>query len=143
MKRVLASVVLAAVAAACGIGPHDDRPSEVKAAAAKAPAVKSDASGDAQRRADYLSKIEVTKVTAHKGTGAFNKPIGVVNGEVKNTGDSSLDEVQVTIYFLDASGKAVHEDTYHPVLVGGFGDHSPLKPNYALKFADVKFSSSK
>jgi len=151
-------VVALAFSGACMVSPRDDRPAEVKAAAEKGPATKSDTSGDDRLRADYLSKVSVSKITAHKGSEA----IGVVDGEVKNTGDRSLDEVEVTIYFLDRDGKAVHEDTYHPVLVGGFRKTAPLRPNYALKFGggfrnvpdewsgnvsvkvtDVKFTSDK
>jgi len=132
MKRMVL-LPLVAITFACYLPPHDDRPAEVKAAADKQPAAKSDTSGDVRARADYLSKVTVRKVVASKATNT-PEPVGFVDGEVKNTGDRSLDEVQVTIYFLDRNGKVIHEDTYHPLLVGGFLDQLPLKANYAIKF---------
>lgn len=60
------------------------------------------------------------------------------SGEVQNTGDRSLDEVEITIYFLDSSGRAVHEKTYRPVMVSEYSfdpdRNQPLKPGYSRKF---------
>jgi hypothetical protein len=60
-----------------------------------------------------------------------------VFGEVKNNGDRSLSQVEITIYCLNRDGKAVFEKAYHPVLVSslGFGsDNQPLKPGYSRQF---------
>jgi hypothetical protein len=40
-----------------------------------------------------------------------------VFGKVKNTGDRTLKEVEITIYCLVPDGKPVFEKTYRPVLV--------------------------
>jgi hypothetical protein len=81
----------------------------------------------------YLSKVLVSKVSVSKselgGTGVF--------GEVKNSGDRMLKEVEITIYCLGPDGKPVFEKTYHPVLVTemSFGDsNQPLKPGYSRQF---------
>jgi len=83
--------------------------------------------------AAYLSKVLVSHVTVGKSvldeTGAF--------GEIKNTGDRTLKEVEITVYCLGADGKPVFEKTYDPVLVSGlsFGDSGqPLKPGYCRQF---------
>lgn len=61
-----------------------------------------------------------------------------VLGEVKNAGDRTLNEVQIAVYCLNASGEPVYEDHFHPVLVVAspfsIEDNKPLKPGYARKF---------
>lgn len=83
--------------------------------------------------AAYLSSVNVRNVSVSKTTlgddGVF--------GEVKNLGDRTLKEVEITIYCQDSEGKTVFEKKYHPVLVSdlGFGDsNQPLKPSYARPF---------
>jgi hypothetical protein len=95
------------------------------------------ASGDSmsgvRSRSEYLSKVVVrdTKV----GKSVLDEK--GVWGEVKNGGDSTLDRVEITIFFLDSAGKPVHEMTYPAVLVSEYslsGDNTPLKPGYSRKF---------
>jgi hypothetical protein len=60
-----------------------------------------------------------------------------VFGEIKNVGDRTLTEVELTVYCLGADGQPVFEQTYHPVVASdmSFGDAGePLKPNYSRKF---------
>jgi hypothetical protein len=57
-----------------------------------------------------------------------------VEFKLKNKGDRTLKEVEVTVYFKDASGAIIAEENYHPVLVTKYSfsgsDNKPLKPNY-------------
>jgi hypothetical protein len=81
----------------------------------------------------YFDKIEVRNI--HLGT-SFLGEIGVF-GEIKNNGDRTLKEVEVTTYCLDRNDKIVFEKTYHPVLVSEYSfmsDNTPLKPNYSRRF---------
>ena len=56
-------------------------------------------------------------------------------GEIKNTGDRTLSEVEIKVYYLDNQGQTIYEDTYHPVLVSSWSsDSKSLKPNYSEKF---------
>lgn len=58
-----------------------------------------------------------------------------VFGEIKNTGNRTLTEVEITIYYLDEYGNTIYEDTFHPVLVSRWSSgNKPLKPNYSEKF---------
>lgn len=60
-----------------------------------------------------------------------------VFGEIKNSGDKVLKEVEVTILCLGADGKPVFEKTYRPVFVSELGfsrDNTPLKPGYSRQF---------
>jgi hypothetical protein len=81
----------------------------------------------------YIDKVKITKLEVAK---AVLGELGVF-GEIKNLGNRSLEEVEITIYFLDKDGKPIFEETHHPVLVSkySFGDRNkPLKPNYTRKF---------
>jgi len=82
---------------------------------------------------EYLSKIVVRKVEV--GSTEFDKP-GVF-GEIKNTGEKTLKEVEITIFCLDKDSKPIFEKTSYPVLVtelGMVGDNQPLKPGYSKPF---------
>lgn len=81
----------------------------------------------------YFDKIEVRNI--HLGTD-FLGTIGVF-GEIKNNGDRTLKQVEITTYCLDKNDKVVFEKTFHPVLVSEYSfmsDNTPLKPNYSRRF---------
>jgi len=89
----------------------------------------------------YAAKIQVAGLER----GNAKKENARITGTIKNGGDKALDEVELTVYFLDDDGKAVFEDgkarpsfskTY-PVLVNSDqpGDHrAPLKPGETRAF---------
>lgn len=80
----------------------------------------------------YMSKVKLTGIriseTVLGDKGVF--------GEVKNTGDKPLKEVEIIIYGLDRSGKRVFEEKHSPVYTGGWlsDDDDILRPNYSEKF---------
>ena len=81
----------------------------------------------------YTDKVLVRNISVGKSVlgepGAF--------GEVKNSGERSLKEVEITILCLGKDGKPVFEKKSYPVLVGGlsFGKSGePLKPGYSRQF---------
>lgn len=81
----------------------------------------------------YFDKIEVRNI--HLGAD-FLGTVGVF-GEIKNNGDRTLKEVEITTYCLDKNEKVVFEKTFHPVLVSEYSfmsDNTPLKPNYSRRF---------
>jgi hypothetical protein len=61
-----------------------------------------------------------------------------VFGEIKNVGDRTLSEVEITVYCLDAQGQPISENTFHPVHEGASGwstrSYMPLRPHYAQGF---------
>lgn len=113
----------------------DPRPAEVQAAAARATPVTSGEQQSSVDRAAYLPKVipRNVKSSAYEHLG---KHMAFVSGEIKNTGDKTVDEAEITVYFLDSVGKRVHEDRYHPVAVSyGSGETSvPLRPNYTRQW---------
>ncbi len=62
-----------------------------------------------------------------------------VNFKLKNKGNRTLKEVDVTVYFKDANGTIIAEETYYPVLVTKYSDNKPLKPNYIWQLERNKF----
>lgn len=81
----------------------------------------------------YLGKISVKDITVGK---SILDEEGVF-GEIKNTGNRTLKEVEITVYALGKDGKPVWDDKFYPVLDSkfAFGDSAePLKPNYGRKF---------
>lgn len=78
----------------------------------------------------YRTMIELTNLKVAKSTldedGIF--------GSIKNTSNESFDKVQLTFYYLDSNGKAIHEETYHPILVSKYSLGPPLKANYTKEF---------
>lgn len=80
----------------------------------------------------YIDKVKILNLRVAEaqfgGLGVF--------GEIKNTGDKTLTEVEITIYFLDKNNKPIFEETYSPVFVTDFsiGENKPLRPNYSEKF---------
>jgi formylglycine-generating enzyme required for sulfatase activity len=90
----------------------------------------------------YAAKIEISDVKA----GEKNKGNARVTGRVKNAGDRVLDELELTVYYLDDDGKPLFEDgkarpcfsKAWPVLLNSdkAGDHrAPLKPGETRTFA--------
>ena len=90
----------------------------------------------------YAGKIEISGVMA----GEASKGNARVTGQVKNTGDRAIDELELTVYYLDDEGKPLFEDgkarpcfsKAWPVLLNSAqpGDHrAPLKPGEARAFA--------
>ncbi len=82
----------------------------------------------------YFTNIEVKNVKIGK---SFLNETGVF-GEIKNKGDKTLKEVEITTFCLDKEGKVVFEKNFHPVLVSehsfSFREQKPLKPNYSQTF---------
>ncbi|MEO6484686.1 MAG: hypothetical protein ABIO54_04175 [Pyrinomonadaceae bacterium] len=91
----------------------------------------------------YLANVSVSKVEVAKTI--LQEP-GVF-GELKNNGDRTLDQVEITIYLLNTQGNPVAEKKYAPVNESaqnfGMSDTSALKPKYSRKFGyDAKEAPS-
>lgn len=87
-----------------------------------------------QAREDYLKKVEITEFKTKRIDTYTEKQKPAYRVAVKNNGDRSLKEVEVTVYFLDKYGKRIFEDSYTIVLVSKFAmygrNNDPLKPGY-------------
>ncbi|MBM4031799.1 MAG: hypothetical protein FJ291_08455 [Planctomycetes bacterium] len=70
-----------------------------------------------------------------------------VEFKLRNRGNRTLKHVEVTVYFMDAAGKVISEEDYHPVLVSESSfvmeRGKPLKPNYIWQMERGKFYQAK
>ncbi|GGZ09824.1 DUF6694 family lipoprotein [Shewanella fodinae] len=83
---------------------------------------------------EYQDKIQLTEFTATRIDTYKNKAVPAVRIGLKNTGEKSLDKVQVTVYFQDHNGKTIFEKDYLPVLVNKYTtDKKPLKAGYVYE----------
>ena len=91
---------------------------------------------------EYIAKVILRNVTMGKSTTGKDG----VFGELKNTGNRTLDEVEITIYYLDKTGKPIYERKYSPVFVERLSfdpdTRQPLKPNYVREFGYTLHSPS-
>lgn len=97
---------------------------------------------DTKEKQAYLSKVSLYDLKAKYYETYLEKNVPGVEFKIKNKGDRTLKEVQVTVYFKDAKGTIIAEKQYHPVLVSeySFGrDNKPLKPNYIWQQERGKF----
>jgi hypothetical protein len=81
----------------------------------------------------YLPRVITRNVRVGQ---TYLDEVGVF-GEIKNTGDKTLKEVELLIYCLGPDGRPIFEKSYHPVNVSefSFGDaNQPLKPGYSRQF---------
>jgi hypothetical protein len=93
----------------------------------------------------YLSQVQLYDLSGKYYSTYRHDRMPGVDFKLKNMGDRSLDEVEVTVYFEDVEGSVIHEDSFHPVLVTKYSirDSKPLKPNYVWQMEKGKFYMSK
>jgi len=89
----------------------------------------------------YVGNLSLYDLQAKYYETYLDKRVPGVQFKLKNNGDRTLDKVEVTVYFKDASGSVVAEENFHPVLVTKYslGDNKPLKPNYIWQLDRGKF----
>jgi hypothetical protein len=129
----VASIASLNVADALGVPARLDAARHAAAAARRnAPESEVGAQNTQQPESAYASQVAVRNVSV--GTGALGD-LGAF-GEIKNLGDHTLQEVEITIYCLASDGKPVYEQKYYPVLKSAFSsnDSTALKPGYGRQF---------
>jgi len=97
---------------------------------------------DIKLKQEYLNKVALYDLKAKYYDTYLEKKVPGVEFKIKNKGDRTLKEVQVTVYFKDAKGVIIAEKEYHPVLVTIYsfgGNNKPLKPNYIWQQERGKF----
>ena len=69
-----------------------------------------------------------------------------VRFKLKNSGNRTLNRVDVRVVFLDNAGQPIGEEEYSPVLVSEYsfgGDNTPLRPNYIWQQEPNRFFTAK
>lgn len=81
----------------------------------------------------YIENVMLYDLKAKYHKTYLDERVPGVEFKIKNKGNRTLNEVEVTVYFKDAKGTIIAEEDYHPVLVTKYsfsGNNKPLKPNY-------------
>jgi len=93
-----------------------------------------DATTPSREAATYIAQnLEVYELEAKYFDSMLDGRVPGVTFKVKNNGNRTLNKVAVRVVFYDASGAAIAEEQYYPVLVSeySFGAaNTPLRPNY-------------
>jgi len=89
--------------------------------------------------AQYRGNILVEELRVFPAQTAFGESVIGLSGRIRNTGDRTLRQVQIIVYFLDDQGNEIGEKDFNPVLyfednLFG-GDDAPLRPNYIEDFS--------
>ncbi len=103
-------------------------------------------SGGVSPESKYIASfLELYEIDAKYMDSLLNGRVPGVLFKVRNKGDRTLSRVEVTVFFKDAQGKVIAEDSYAPVSVSSFslGDNKPLKPGYVWQMENGKFYSAK
>lgn len=94
-----------------------------------------------KEKQDYIDNVKLYDLRARYYDTYFDGKVPGVTFKLKNNGNRTLREVEVTVYFKDANGAIIFEEDYHPVLISeySFNDSKPLKPNYVWSMGKDKF----
>lgn len=102
---------------------------------------------DKSAEREYMSNnLELYDLSAKYMDSVLDGKVPGVLFKIRNTGDRSLDNVEVTVYFKDAQGNTIAEKDFNPVLVTEYAygrDNKPLKPGYIWQMEKGKFYSAK
>ena len=102
---------------------------------------------DSPEKRAYLAQLDLYDFQAKYYTSIMDERVPGVEFKLRNRGDRTLNEVEVTVCFRDAAGKVISEEDYYPVLVSESSfamEHSkPLKPNYIWQMERGKFYQAK
>ena len=95
-----------------------------------------------EEKQSYIDNVVLYDLQSRYYETYLEKKVPGVEFKIKNKGDRTLKEVEITVYFKDASETIIAEKTYHPVMISEFsfsGSNKPLKPNYIWQMERGKF----
>ncbi|WP_065085995.1 hypothetical protein [Pseudomonas sp. AU12215] len=105
---------------------------------------KSSVPSDEQNYIDQ--KLELYGFKAARYSSVLDGKVPGVEFKIRNRGGRSLDRVKVVVYFKDAQGVTIAEESFTPVLVSEYnfsGDSKPLKPGYIWQLDQGQFYTAK
>jgi hypothetical protein len=100
----------------------------------------------AKARQAYIPMIEIYDLKSRYYESRLDGRVPGVEFKLKNNGDRELNRVEVTVYFKDASGAVIVEESYLPVFVSEYSfrdDNKPLKPGYIWQIEKGRFYVAK
>ncbi|HKJ33918.1 MAG TPA: hypothetical protein VKA34_18955 [Balneolales bacterium] len=95
-----------------------------------------------EEKQKYIKNVELYDLKAKYYKTYLDGKVPGVTFKLRNKGNKTLKEVEVTVYFKDANDTTIAEEKYYPVLVTkySFGDNNkPLKPNYIWQMKRDEF----
>ncbi|MBW2076787.1 MAG: hypothetical protein JRI71_04425 [Deltaproteobacteria bacterium] len=99
-----------------------------------------------QEKQEYIiNSIVLFNFSARYYANYLDARVPGVEFKLRNKGNRTLREVEVTVYFKDSSGAIIAEEKYNPIFVGSFSASSNrlLKPNYIWQMERGKFYTAK
>jgi len=98
-----------------------------------------------QRKEAYFKRMKLYDLETRLYDTYLDERVPGVRFKLKNEGDLTLSRVEVTVYFKDATGKTIHEESFDPVSVNSFGldNRGPLRPGYIWELERGKFYTAK
>jgi hypothetical protein len=97
-----------------------------------------------KEKEQYVPKVKLYDFSSKYFQSTFKGRVPGVEFKLKNEGDRTLNEVEVTVYFKDGDGNVISEEDFHPVLVSKYliSDSKPLKPGYIWQMERGQFYSA-
>ena len=95
-----------------------------------------------EQKQAYIKNVSLYDLESKFYTTFSNTRVPGVKFKIKNNGDRLLREVEVTVYFKNASGTVIAEERYRPVLAmkkSYSGDQVILKKNYIWQMEEGNF----
>ncbi len=95
---------------------------------------------------EYLNKVNLYDFEVSTIDTYSDKNIPAVKFKIKNAGDKTLTNVEVTVYLKDRDGNIIMEEDFNPVLVSAYsfsGNNKPLKPGYIWEMEKGKWYTIK
>lgn len=97
---------------------------------------------DFTEKMGYMDKVQITEFSTQRIDTYLKKGTPAVRIALKNTGDRSLDQVKVIVYFKNKDGNTIFEEDFYPVSVSKYsfgGNNKPLKPGYVQEMEKDKY----
>jgi predicted nucleic acid-binding Zn ribbon protein len=100
---------------------------------------------DAKReKQEYIQLIDLYDFQARHYESVLEGKVPGVEFKLRNRGNRSLKTVKVTVYFQDANGNTISDQSYYPVNTSSWMEPGKaLKPNYVWQIERGKFYTAK
>jgi hypothetical protein len=98
-----------------------------------------------QRKLAYLKRLKLYDLETGLYDTYLDKRVPGVKFKLKNEGDLTLSRVEVTIFFKDAMGTTIYEESFVPISLTSFtlGKRGPLRPGYIWELKRGTFYTAK
>lgn len=97
----------------------------------------------AKENAAYIDQVKLYAFEATYFDTYLEKHVPGVSFKLKNEGEKTLNHVEVTVYFKDASGGVITEKSFNPIYTKGYSENAPLKPGYIWQLEQGKLYTVK